>query len=121
MTCNSCGNAAAYAVRSVYDSGRIIDSCDRCGGQRSLCNTPDVYFKEAYVDEHLGSEEFPGPKRINSRAEKAYWLKKCNLRESGDRHHGATSFDPISHRHAEESLRHPPQRGPRLQGESHVR
>lgn len=65
----------------------------------------DIYFKGEYTDEHIASEEHPGPKRIASRADKKYWLQKCNLREAGDRFHGATSFDPISHRHAEESLR----------------
>jgi hypothetical protein len=105
MTCGNCGNTAAYAIRSTYSDGRMNDVCDRCGGVTSVCNTPDVYFKEPYVDEHLSSEQYPGPKQISSRAEKAYWLKKCNLREGGDRKHGASSFDPISHRHAEESLR----------------
>lgn len=110
MICNGCGNQAAYAVRTTYGDGRVEESCNACGGGHSMANVPDVYFKEPYVDEHLGSEEFPGPKTINSRAEKAYWLKKCNLREGGDRVHGANKFDPISHRHAEESLRRPPQR-----------
>lgn len=78
----------------------------------SDCRTPrggvsDIYFKGAYVDEHLGSEEFPGPKQINSRADKKYWLDKCNLREAGDRHHGASSFDKISNRHAMASLEKP--------------
>jgi len=66
---------------------------------------PDVYFKEPYLDEHLASEEHPGAKFISSRREKKYWLEKCNLREAGDRVHGASSFDSISHRHAVESLR----------------
>ena len=65
---------------------------------------PDVYFKTPYVDEHISSEEFPGPKFISSKREKAYWMNKCHLREAGDRVHGATSFDKISHRHAAESL-----------------
>lgn len=65
----------------------------------------DVYFKGEYTDEHLASEAHPGPKHITSRAEKKRWLTACGLRESGDRVHGATSFDPISHKHAEASLR----------------
>lgn len=57
------------------------------------------------MDENLSSDEHPGAKFISSRREKKYWLDKCNLRESGDRTHGASSFDKISHRHAMESLR----------------
>lgn len=98
--CLNCGNQTPYAkwIRE------ISEFCDRCG-TGALTVVPDVYFKSAYMDEHLATEEHPGPKFIGSRADKAYWLKKCKLREAGDRVHGATSFDPISHRHAEESLR----------------
>jgi len=77
--------------------------CDGCGA--SPRGLPDVYFKEPYWDHHLSSEDHPGPKFITSRGEKKMWLEKCNLREAGDRVHGASSFDPISHRHAMESLR----------------
>lgn len=70
----------------------------------------DVYFKEPYFDEQLSSQEHPGGKFIGTKAEKKYWLDKCNLREAGDRVHGASKFDPISHRHAEESLRRNPPR-----------
>ena len=63
-----------------------------------------MYFKGAYWDEHIATEQFPGPKYITSRQEKKHWLKMCNLREAGDRVHGATSFDPISHRHGVKSL-----------------
>lgn len=100
--CGACGNKATRIFNLTYCKGVRHESCDKCGARSQ--GTPDVYFKGSYVDEHLSSEEFPGPKTISSRQEKAYWLKKCNLRESGDRHHGATSFDPISHRHAAESL-----------------
>lgn len=65
----------------------------------------DIYFKEPYWDENISSEEHPGAKFISSRGEKKAWLEKCNLREAGDRVHGANSFDKISHRHAMESLR----------------
>ncbi len=66
---------------------------------------PDVYFKGQYTDHNLSNWEHPGAKVISSRSEKKYWLEKCNLREAGDRVHGGTSFDPISNRHATESLR----------------
>lgn len=77
--------------------------CKECRKPKS--GLLDIYFKGEYVDEHIASEDHPGPKRISSRADKKMWLQKCNLREAGDRVHGANSFDPISHRHAEESLR----------------
>jgi hypothetical protein len=100
QACNNCKNPAPYA-KVIRET---VEWCDRCG-IGALTSIPDVYFKEPYVDEHLGNEAHPGPKRINTRAEKAYWLKTCGLREAGDRVHGATSFDPISYRHAQESLR----------------
>ena len=64
----------------------------------------DIYFKEPYWDENISSEEHPGAKFISSRGEKKAWLEKCNLREAGDRHHGASTFDRISNRHAMKSL-----------------
>jgi hypothetical protein len=105
MFCNNCGNEAAYAIKTIYGGGQIQEWCDRCGSSRSIANVPDVYFKEAYVDEHLSSAEYPGPKRIGTRAEKAAWLKKCNLREAGDRVHGSSSFDPKYSKTAIENYR----------------
>lgn len=105
MECRNCNNKSAYAIRTIYDDGRMQDSCNECGGLNSIANSPDVFFKGPYMDENISSQEHPGPKFIGSKAEKAYWLKKCHLREAGDRVHGATSFDPISSRHAQESLR----------------
>lgn len=105
MTCRNCNNEAAYAVRTVFDNGEPFDSCDRCGGARSIGNVADVYFKEPYWDQNLSSEAHPGPKFITSKTEKAYWLKQCNLREAGDRVHGATSFDPTYSRVAHENFR----------------
>lgn len=99
--CGFCGNEEPYAKRITFEG----EHCDRCGGFNTLAAMQDVYFKGPYVDEHLATEEHPGPKTINTRAEKAYWLKTCRLREDGDRTHGASKFDPIAHRHAQESLR----------------
>lgn len=103
MTCGGCGNDKAYASRITFSKEGKHESCDACSG--GFRGTPDVYFKGAYWDEGLSSQDHPGAKYITSRREKEFWLKKCNLRESGDRVHGATSFDSISHRHAMESLR----------------
>lgn len=103
MTCDGCGNQQAHAWRKKFSKETgWSESCDACSG--GFAGVPDVYFKGSYVDENLSSEEYPGAKLITSRRDKQEWLKRCNLREAGDRHHGATSFDPISHRHAMESL-----------------
>ncbi len=104
MTCNRCHNAQAWHIKSVYDNGLMVDCCDRCGVSGTFYS-PEVYFKEPYWDPHLGSEEDPGPKYITSREQKALLLKKNNLREAGDRVHGATSFDPKYSRTAHENFR----------------
>lgn len=104
MICHGCGNQKAYGLQVSYDKyGGKLETCNGCGG--FFGTSPDVYFKQPYVDEHIASPEHPNPKFISSRREKKFWLDKCGLRESGDRVHGATSFDPISNRHAMESLR----------------
>jgi len=103
MICGNCGNKKAHVWRAGGFGESKWEMCDRCGATSQ--GVPDVYFKSPYVDEHLSSEKYPGPKYIYSRREKKKWLNLCNLREGGDRIHGASKFDPISHRHAEESLR----------------
>lgn len=108
MECERCGSKKAYLVQIVYsDQGRFV-KCNDCGGKSH--GTPDVYFKGEYVDEHLSSGEFPGPKLIRSRQEKKMWLDKCHLREAGDSVHGMTRFDPISYKHAMKSLQNGPER-----------
>ena len=104
MICDSCGNKNAHLIQVAWNAktGRNA-CCDKCGAQGH--GVPDVYFKGEYVDENLSSEQYPGPKLIRSRQEKKMWLQKCNLREAGDPVHGMTRFDPISHRHAVESLK----------------
>lgn len=104
MTCNRCGNDQAYHVKTSYEDGQVHDLCDKCG-VGSTFYAPDVYFKQPYWDENLGSQDDPGPKFISSRAQKAYLLKKNNLREAGDRVHGASSFDPKYSRTAHENFR----------------
>lgn len=101
--CGNCGNKSARVIQISYGKEGKQENCDGCGARGR--GTPDVYFKGEYVDDNLASEQYPGPKLIRSRQEKKMWLEKCNLREAGDRHHGATSFDPVSSRHATESLR----------------
>jgi hypothetical protein len=103
MICEGCANDHASVLNVRYQKdGRKICSCNRCGA--SLPYVADVYFKEPYWDENLATEDHPGAKFIASRGDKKFWLDKCKLREAGDRVHGATSFDKISHRVAMESL-----------------
>ncbi len=101
--CENCGNKDAHILQFSWTKTGMEKSCNGCGARAH--GTPDVYFKGAYVDHNLSTWDNPGPKVIISRADKKYWLNKCNLREAGDRVHGATSFDKISHKHAVESLR----------------
>jgi hypothetical protein len=104
MNCSGCGNESAYAVRAVYKDGRIQESCNHCGGLTSVANVPDVYFKQPYWDQHLGSQDDPGPKFIGSKSEKAYWLKRNGLREAGDRIRGVDSFQAGYSREAFKNL-----------------
>ena len=107
MECRNCGNKAAYNVRTVYDDGRLEDSCDRCGGVRTTLY--DAYCPTGgYFDEHLSHPDKPasyGGTFVPDKATTARLMKEYGLREAGDRVHGANKFDPISHRHASESLK----------------
>lgn len=104
MICTGCGHDKAYAVQTRHDGEKFVQGCNRCSGV-SGGGVPDVYFKGAYWDHNIASEDHPGPKFITSRGQKKVEMDRCGLREAGDRVHGATSFDKISHRHAQESLR----------------
>ena len=102
--CGGCGLQKDNLSVMVVKWGESVNKyCADC--RRATAGVSDVYFKQPYWDEHLANEKYPGAKYISSRAEKKMWLEKCNLREDGDRVRGARRFDPISHRHAEESLR----------------
>lgn len=103
MECGNCGNKFARAWRVGGHGATRWECCDKCGSVGNV-GIPDVYYKGPYWDENLSSQEHPGPKFITSRREKQYWLNKCNLREAGDRVHGATTFDSIYHKHAVKSL-----------------
>jgi protein-arginine kinase activator protein McsA len=102
MICGNCGNQNARIWKIGGSGKEKWEMCEQCGA--SSRGVPDVYFKGAYLDENISSEQYPGAKFITSRQEKKMWLNKCNLREAGDRYHGATSFDRISNRHAMKSL-----------------
>lgn len=109
--CEGCGNPNPWARHPKKEAltGKVYEECNRCFDP-SISSRPDVYFRGPYWDPHLYDFDSPGfdPKRgtfVTSKSHKAYLLKKLGLREKGDPVHGSTGFDPISHRHAMNSLR----------------
>lgn len=111
MRCKGCGNEEAWAVHPKKEiaTGRVYEECNRCFDS-SISSRPDVYFREPYWDENLCDYDDPNydPKRgtfIRSKQHKAYILKKCGLREDGDRRGGARKFDPLYSRIAHENFR----------------
>lgn len=111
MDCKGCGNSEAWAVHPKKEklTGKVFEECNRCFDS-SIPAFPDVYFREPYWDEYLCDYDDPSysPKRgtfIQSRAHKAYVLKKCGLREDGDARGGARKFDPLYSRIAHENFR----------------
>ena len=109
MECRNCGNASAFRVRTFLDSDlEPRDSCDRCSHVSALpihdCYVPvgGMHF------EGLSHPDFPesfGGHFCPDKATKAYYLKKYDLQESGDKRNGTNNYDPIAARHARESLR----------------
>ena len=92
MTCNWCGNDKAYRVRVRA----MHESCDRCGDLPNL-DFPDVSFTEPYLDPNLAHPDRQHEVNgvwIESKRHKAMLMKEQNLREVGDRKHGARNFDP---------------------------
>lgn len=109
--CEGCGNKDPWARHPKKESytGKVYEECNRCFDS-SIPSNPDVYFREPYWDPNLFDFDSPGfdPKRgtfVTSKVHKAYLMKKLGVREAGDRKNGSRNFDPISHRHAMESLR----------------
>jgi hypothetical protein len=85
------------------------DWCSECPDPvKDVATFHDVYFDKpgthhGICDPSTGEEIF-----ITSRAHKAYEMKKLGLEEKGDPVGGKRNFDPISYRHAQESLRRNP-------------
>lgn len=111
MNCAGCGNDNAWAVHPKKEqaTGRVYEECNRCFDS-SIPKAPDVYFREPYWDENLCDFDDPhyDPRRgtfITSKAHKAYVMKKCGLREDGDKKAGARAFDPLYSRIAHENFR----------------
>ena len=109
--CEGCGNDNPWARHPKKEAltGQVFEECNRCFDP-SIPKNPDVYFRTPYWDPNLFDFDSPGfdPKRgtfITSKAHKAYVMKKLGVREAGDTRHGSRNFDPISHRHAMNSLK----------------
>lgn len=106
--CRSCGSVCWYAKKTVVDGDSFFDRCSDCDRGLVVSTVPDVLFRP---DQH-GIERHPHitddmgrPVPLLSRAHKAQVMKEKGIYESGDRRHGARGFDPISNRHAMDSLR----------------
>ena len=111
MLCKGCGNEKAWVVHPKKErlTGRVYEECNRCF-DAAISSAPDVYFRQPYWDENLCDYDDPAydPRRgtyIRSKAHKAYVLKKCGLREDGDRRRGARAFDPRYSQVAHENFR----------------
>ena len=50
---------------------------------------PDVYFKSAYYEPHLGTDGSPFGQRVASKRHKAALMRAQGVSECGDRVHGA--------------------------------
>lgn len=111
MICRSCGNEAAYRVRTIVEAERWLDECDRCSRGVSW-TVHDCYVPPGGMHfEGLSHPDYPesyGGTFCPDKATKAHYLKKYGLQEAGDRHHGTNHYDPIASRHARESLQRRP-------------
>ena len=93
MYCKNCKNENAHRMRITKEG----EWCEICAylPPKSLA---DVYFKEPYLDPHLVDINDKRQKDgvwVESREHKRKLLDKLNLRESGDRVHGArTEYRP---------------------------
>lgn len=100
--CRACQSESWHTKRTWVDHDILTDCCSDCSSFVPT-HVHDVYFDKP--GEHHGIYDTMGkPVFVATKAQKAYEMKKRGLREAGDRVHGATSFDPISHRHAMKSL-----------------
>lgn len=97
-----CGSTNWYLKRITIGEGVENSQCTECSTLNGMVIN-DVYFDKP-GDHHGLYDKMGKPVFVGSKAEKAHELKKRGLREAGDRVHGATSFDNVSHRHAMKSL-----------------
>ena len=106
MTCNGCGNKAAYRLRVGHDekTGEKWEACDSCGALPSV-SVPDVFFPGPYIDPNLVHRNRPWEKNgvlVTSKRHKAQLLREQNLVEAGDAKNGSRNFDPALARRAKE-------------------
>lgn len=68
---------------------KVQEQCDACGNLKTV-SVPDVYFRKPYFDEHLSHPEHsPKGNFVESRGHKAALMRTLNVREVGDKVHGA--------------------------------
>jgi len=107
--CWTCGSESWHSLKAKFVGGRVVSWCSDCDKTLTTSTFSDVYFKRPYYDENFTDENDASTWEkgtfITSRAHKAQLMKKFHLREDGDRVRGARKFDPLAHRHAQESLR----------------
>lgn len=108
LPCDSCGSSSWTYKKTWIDGATSYCRCSECDKDLRVGLPPSVAFTPA----NDGCEYNPNIADANgdaipltSRAHKAEMMKRFNLREAGDRVHGARNFDPISYRHGMESLR----------------
>lgn len=96
MTCNGCGNQAAYHIVTRVEKESLVDVCNQCGaGPASTVN--DVYWPgHAHFNPQLVDNNTGAPIWLESRGHKAEVLRKKGLVEAGDRHRGAP-YSPSGH------------------------
>lgn len=95
MTCNGCGDTAAYHIVTKIDrSGNIQDFCNRCGGSErgSIPASPDVFWPgHPHYNNNLcdGSGK---PILLESKIHKAAVMKEQGVREAGDPVNGSRAL-----------------------------
>jgi hypothetical protein len=89
MICISCGNTAAYAVRTFYLNGERQDICNACGADNRTGAVPDAYFDAKKPTFEALCDEMGRPYEITSKRHKAEIMKKLGVSEVGDRVNGA--------------------------------
>lgn len=107
VVCNACGNESARRIR-MTSSGFYC--CDGCGDLGRAPTLHDVYFKGPYMDPNLAHYKRPWEKDgvwVRSREHKAALLAEQNLREAGDKFHGARIQDSRLERSAREQGHRP--------------
>lgn len=87
MICRGCNSSRAYAIRS----SKYGETCNECGDFRAA-GSPDVYFRQPYLDPNLPHPSRPHEANgvwVESKRHKAALLAEQNLCERGDKRHGS--------------------------------